>query len=208
MVSGRFQEETPQHVHCTQEKLSRLIHVGLTTGVDTVEKQKDFLNKKARLKKDGSVIVWDGYWTYNEIEEEEVDQLINNYFQFKEPCSTTHDIQFKNSPFIKDLEANFDRLCKGKTDCEIPLNLNLLDGTKCYDYVTQLRGMSMLTIDQLIPSKNMQFQIISLCKSANEIKLLGTNTKITRRNIHLIAIYTEIISIIVFIVYISCLDYV
>ena len=54
----------------------------------------------------------------------------------------------------------------------------------------------------------MQFQIISLCKSDHEIQLLGTKTKISREKIHEVAIYTEITSIIIFIIYISCLDYV
>ena len=68
MVWFNFIEDGPQHLSCPQEKLSRLVHVGLTTSIDTVEKQKDFVNKKGRLKKDGSMIVQDGYWTYKEIE--------------------------------------------------------------------------------------------------------------------------------------------
>ena len=36
MLFGTIVEESTQHLHCTQEKLSRLIHVGLTTDLDTV----------------------------------------------------------------------------------------------------------------------------------------------------------------------------
>jgi hypothetical protein len=61
------------------------------------------MNKKARLRKNGSSIVQNGFWTYEEIEKEKIDKLINNYFDFERNCSTIHNPEFRNSPFIKDI---------------------------------------------------------------------------------------------------------
>ena len=50
------------------------------------------------------------------------------------------------------------------------------------------------------------FQMINLCKAEREIKLIGTDMLINRIDIHMIAIYTEMLSIAVFIIYLSYLD--
>ena len=51
-------------------------------------------------------------------------------------CSSVLDDEFKESAFLKDIVNKFDNNCKDKNTCEISFNLNLLKGSKCYEYLT------------------------------------------------------------------------
>ena len=50
--------------------------------------------------------------------------------------------------------------------------------------------------------------LVGYCKYDDEIRILGTNMYLDREDIHAISIWTEIISISIFIVAMSCLVYI
>jgi hypothetical protein len=105
--------------------------------------------------------------------------------------------EFKNSPFITDIISQFDSTCKDQFYCDLKFNLNLLTGA-CQTHL----------LNEVSKNRNvdLQFQLITLCKAERDVKLLWTNTTINRESIHMIAIYTEILSICIFIIYMSVLD--